>query len=588
MKAFGAHWRNNGMSVFGLLDSVKWLTPYEMFLCVLNLFLLVSYTLPKAYRSPRWLGFIPSLGVVIVIAGLWSGDTALLAMLFYTITVIVFLCTVKRIFRFNTLPKSKGNKIIWIIRPAICVIGIISIVVAIRYAGVLRYNPASDLSEMSYAGAFEKMNGRLSMEYPFGGWKGLKWDELGIKYSPLFEQAEKNKDKDLYYKILRDYLSSIGDGHIKLVNHNIYENDRVFKEAVGGGVGISTVQLDNGKVRVSLVLEGSTAYRNGIRLGAEIVGWNGKSGKEAFEESSWSESYYATEEVKAYFQGRFMARAPIGKEVEVVYRNLSDTAIKEVTLKAYDDQYETLKKTKVQITQKDLDSSPVEGSIIGDRYGYVKIKHFLTHPTFPAPDKSLAQQLKQFQNNKVKGLVIDLRDNPGGEDSLAAAMAGYFVNEEKHYEYVSYYNRNTRRFEINYNEILTVKPQELYYGGPIAILINNRTGSSGEGMPLVLKGLPNVKIIGFTSTAGSFGIVSRPIEIRMPEGYVIRFPDGRSLNANKMIQGDGDAARNGGVVPDIRIPLDEQTFTQKYIEGQDIELRYALKILGQNTKDKPQ
>ncbi|WP_053375268.1 S41 family peptidase [Paenibacillus sp. FJAT-27812] len=568
------------MGIYGLLDSVKWLTPFEMLLCVLNLVLLVRHGLPQAHRSPRWLDYLPSLGMVIVIASLWYGDRTLLAMLFYSITVIVFLCTVKRILRFNPLLKGKENKLIRIVRPAICVIGIISIAVATLNAGVLRYNPASDLSEMSYEGAFVKMNERLSREYPFGSWKGLKWDELQVQYSPLFEHAEKNKDKELYYKLLRDYLSSIGDGHIKLMNHNIYEDDNVFKEEVGGGFGISTVQLDNGKVRVSLVLEGSPAYKNGIRLGAEIVSWNGKSGKDAFEETSWSESFYATDEVKAYFQGRLMARAPIGQEVKVAYRNLEEKAINEATLKAYDDQYETLKETKVQITQKDLDASPVEGSIIGDGYGYVKIKHFLAQSTFPAPDQSLAQQLKQFQKDKVKGLVIDLRDNPGGEDSLAAAMAGFFVSEKKHYEYVSYYNRNTGRFEINHNEVLTVKPQKVYYDGSIAILINSRTGSSGEGMPLVLKGLPNVKIIGFTATAGSFGIVSRPIEMRMPEGYVIRFPDGRSLNANKRIQGDGDAARKGGVAPDVRIPLDEQTFIQKYVDGQDIELNYALKILG--------
>ncbi|MGG4143044.1 S41 family peptidase [Paenibacillus algorifonticola] len=568
------------MSVYGLLDSVKWLTPYEMLLCLLNLFLLARYAFVKKYPAPKWLGFLPALGIVVFLASLLGGDRTLLAFIIYTPTIIIFLCTVKGLFRSSPLLKNKQNKFIQHVVSVVCACGIISIIFAIMNAGVLRYNPASDLSARSYTDAFAEMNERLSREYPFGSWKGINWNELNVKYSVLFEQAEKNKDKDLYYRTLREYLGSIGDGHIKLVDHNVYEDDKVFKDEVGGGFGISTVQLDNGKVRVSLVLEGSPAYMNGIRLGAEIVAWDGKTGKEAFERTRWSESYYATEEVKAYYQGRFMARAPIGQKIKVAYRNLEESKVHEVTLTAYDDQYETLKLTKSKMTQEDLAFSPVEANIIGGGNGYVKIKHFLPNSNFPAPEKSLSEQLKHFQASHVKGLIIDLRDNPGGEDALAAKMAGYFVKKEKHYEYVSYYNRNTGRFEINQNEILSVKPQVPYFAGQVMVLINSRTGSSGEGLPLVLKGLPHVKIIGFTSTAGSFGIVSRPIEIRMPEGYVIQFPDGRSLNKDKRIQGDADHTREGGVIPDIRIPFDEQSFAQMYIQGEDVELNYALKMLG--------
>ncbi|MNI69296.1 hypothetical protein D3C73_1250340 [compost metagenome] len=91
--------------------------------------------------------------------------------------------------------------------------------------------------------------------------------------------------------------------------------------------------------------------------------------------------------------------------------------------------------------------------------------------------------------------------------------------------------------------------------------------------------MPNVKIIGFTSTNGSFGVVSAPIEMNMPEGYVVRFPDGRSLDQNQQIQGDSDERGHGGVTPDIKVPMNGQTFKMKVIEGQDVELNYALASL---------
>ena len=110
--------------------------------------------------------------------------------------------------------------------------------------------------------------------------------EVITKYEPIFKQAEKDKDLDLYYKTLREYLSSLRDGHIKIVNDNVYDGNTVFKKEVGGGFGLSTVQLDNGKVLVSLVLENSPAAKSGIKLGAEIAAWDGKTGKEAFDQTT--------------------------------------------------------------------------------------------------------------------------------------------------------------------------------------------------------------------------------------------------------------------------------------------------------------
>ncbi|MFE0558371.1 S41 family peptidase [Paenibacillus sp. NPDC058910] len=565
------------MSVIGTIDSVKWLTVYELVMCIISLFVLTVYAVPIKKYS-RWFDFFPSVGVLAAIASILSGDMTLLALIIESLTLIVFLCTIRRLLKRKvwTAPKKKAFRIV---RSVICVCGVVPIVFALANAGVLRYNPVSDFSGMSYSKAFVAMNERLSREYPFGEWKKIEWNERRSKYEPIFKQAEKDEDFDLYYKTLREYLFSLRDGHIKIINDNVYDGNTVFKKEVGGGFGLSTVQLDNGKVVVSLVLENSPAAKSGIKLGAEIVAWDGKTGKETFDQTTWNENNMATDEVKRFNQGRFMVRAPIGKEVQVEFRNWGESEHIRTKLTAYDDQFETLKKTRIQLTQADLDASPIEGRILGNGYGYVKIKHFLPDSNATSPEKSLADLLKMFQDRHAKGLIIDLRNNPGGDDQLAANLAGFFVKEMKHYEYVSYYNRYTGKFELNRNEVVKVKPVKPYFDGKVAILINSRTGSSGEGMPLVLKGVPNVKIVGFTSTAGSFGLMSSPIEIKMPEGYVIQFPDGRSLNQNKKVQGDADQTGVGGAVPDIKIPLNEETFKASMMDGQDVELEYAIEAM---------
>lgn len=562
------------MEIYSLLDSVKWLTIGEIILLIMNLMLLVRYAI-QFQKSYRWLDFVPSVGLLIAIMSLLFGHLTLPAIAIYTVSLVIFLCTVKRLFRPTGLIKPPKYRFV---RAIFCICGTVPLIVALQHAGELRANPTSDLSKLSYAKAFVQLNQRAAKEYPFGEWKHVNWQALQNKYEPLFKQIDKDKNKEAYYKTLKDYLSSFRDGHVRIANDKVYEN-QVFKNEVGGGFGISTVQLDNGKVLVSLVLENSPAQKNGIKLGSEIITWDGKDVKEAFASTTWSESNTATDEAKRINQGRFMARSPIGKEIQVEFQNVGDKKISKVMLKAYDDQYETLKQTKVKFSPDHQDRPSIEGKALDNGYGYIKIIHFAPSDTAPNPEKLLEDQLMKLQTKPLNGLIIDLRNNPGGVDALAAKLTGHFVKEKTFYEYASYYNRYTSKFEINHRDYLTVQPSKPSYTGKIAILINSRTGSTGEGMPLILKGLPNVTIVGFTSTAGSFGIVTSPITFEMPEGYFVEFPDGRSLNAKQVIQGDADYTGQGGAVPDIKIPLNEDTFKAMYVEGQDVELNYALAAL---------
>lgn len=552
------------------VTSFTWFTVFETILFFTNVLVFFRYGLP--FRKPhRLLDFLPSVALLIAIVSVLYGDTTLLALVFYAVTLSVFLCTIKSVFkRSSSEPRFKLGRALF------CVAGIIVLLSTPTYAGELRYNPVSEFSEMSYSQAFVQLHARLSREYPFGEWKQVNWQRLQEKYEPIFKKAEEEKNKDLYYHTLREYLFSFRDGHIKISNENLYEDNPVFKREAGGGFGISTIQLDNGKVLVNLVVEGSPAEKHGIKVGAEIITWDGKVAKDAYQQTTWSENPIATEGDDNYNRGRFMVRAPIGKEIPVEYQNADDRKRTKVNLKAYDDNYKTLKQTRVKWKKEE---NPIDAAIVGDGYGYLKIRYFLPSETVPEPVKKVKEILNWFHSQNIKGLIIDVRDNPGGNDDLVAAMAGFFVPEETTYEYVSYYNRVTGRFELNPFETRKVVPTAPHYDGNIAIIINNKTTSSGEGLPILLKGLPHVKNVGFTTTNGSFGVVSSPIEAEMPEGYIVRFPDGRSLNQDFVIQGDSNDQGQGGGVPDVLIPLNEETFHAKYVQGKDVELEYALKAL---------
>lgn len=266
------------MNIFlSIFDSIKWLTGLEMVLCLLNLILLIWYFMPNK-KHFRWVDFVPCVGVIIAIISIISGDTSIVALALYLLTAIIFVCTAKNLFK-----PVKNIATTWfkVIRAIFCVCGMALIVFILMLAGQLRYNPESDLSKISYFKAFIALNQRMAVEYPFGEWKKVNWNALQEKYVPIMEQAEKDNNKALYYKVLREYLYSFRDSHIEIDNDNLFTDNRIFEDEVGGGFGISTIKLDNDRVLVNMVLNGSPADKSGIKPGAEIFIWDGIDVKEA-------------------------------------------------------------------------------------------------------------------------------------------------------------------------------------------------------------------------------------------------------------------------------------------------------------------
>jgi carboxyl-terminal processing protease len=120
-----------------LLGAFKWFTVFEIILCVINLVMLVWYAIPVR-KYYRWLDFVPSVGLLVAIAGVLYGDTSLPALAIYTLTTIIFLCTVKKTFRpvrQILVPKYRWMRIV------MCLCGVIPIALALLTAGALRYNP---------------------------------------------------------------------------------------------------------------------------------------------------------------------------------------------------------------------------------------------------------------------------------------------------------------------------------------------------------------------------------------------------------------------------------------------------------------
>jgi carboxyl-terminal processing protease len=200
-------------------------------------------------------------------------------------------------------------------------------------------------------------------------------------------------------------------------------------------------------------------------------------------------------------------------------------------------------------------------------------------PTLPQllPERVVRKAVREFHRAGVRGVILDARGNFGGADKLVPLVMGWFVGRRQFYEQVSFYDDRTGRFERAPSGTLWAEPREPAIRGPIAVLVDQQCASSGEGLALIARRRPGGHVVGFYGTYGSFGMSGA--EIRLPGGLTVGYPNGRSLDINGAIQLDSDWRLEGGVVPDVRVPVTLENARAQFKDGRDVVLEAAVALM---------
>ncbi|HNW72280.1 MAG TPA: S41 family peptidase [Bacteroidales bacterium] len=451
--------------------------------------------------------------------------------------------------------------------------------------------------------AYDSMHAKISNEYPMGKWKGIDWDDLNAAIRPKIEAAAVTGDSIGFYTALQEYITCIHDGHVNIRRGWQHIRSSAMYRSIGGSYGFSTTLLDDGRLVATLINPGSPASLAGMKFGATILAVNDRTAASVLDTVKvlWSEIIPATGEGKLMNQCRFIGRAPVGATMKITYRNRDDSAPVTAVLNAVDDQYATYNQTSMWV----YDPGPVVTSAIlqPEGYGYIK----LTGET-AGNDSNVTKQvyadfrdaLLNIRNSGSHGLILDMRVNSGGMDALSAALAGFFYNDTALYEMLTWFNTETRMLEPiplpiatfdpvtlqpRYNPAYPngaqyIEPQSFNFPHPVMVLVSPRAISSGEGLPMALQKLPQCKVLGFHGTNGSFALVGTFYNIiGPPDSLNLRFPFGCSTDRSLNIQLDSDSTMTGGVIPDIRVPMNDTVIDQLYCDSLDVEMRYAIKML---------
>ncbi|HOW96569.1 MAG TPA: alpha/beta fold hydrolase [Kiritimatiellia bacterium] len=462
----------------------------------------------------------------------------------------------------------------------------------------LKMPDPSDFSALNWTNAFIAAHDVFSRQYAFGDWKSVDWGALYSNTLPRIAAAQALTNEVAYYAALHEYVGSVPDGHVALKGTNAAVPAAWGEEVAGGGYGLAVAELDDGRVIAAALLTHGPAQLAGMEAGAEIVSWDGLAPASAMAQINaaayplralagpMTSCPQATLAQQRLEQARLLVRGPVGTTVDVQFINPGSLATQAVALTATADTNATFALLDFAMRQNPS-SDPVEYRLMTNGLGYLLIRfeaNFAEPENLYVINSNVAEAVKFFVASNAPGVIVDVRGNLGGDDQLAATLCGYFHRTNMFYERQTWYNTLNGTFtELTFDSMngwapldyMAIPTQSVFYGGPVAVLVNLGTVSSGEGVAMGIGALPNARVIGFHGTHGSFGMAGATIAL--PGGYSIHYPFGQSLDENGVIQLD---SRNGvgGVPPEIRIPKSAENVLA-FAAGTDVELNYASDYL---------
>jgi C-terminal processing protease CtpA/Prc len=428
------------------------------------------------------------------------------------------------------------------------------------------FSVLNDFSQMSYTEAFDAMIDLFRREYAFTEYKNIDWDAKSAEFRPRFEEAEANSDPAAYLLALRDFAWSIPDTHIS----GPFNQD-LFVEETAGGFGLAIRDVDDGRILVNFVLEGGPAAEAGIETHAEILEINGQPADDFISANvPWS-SPFSNETSKRLQQLRYAIRFPLGTEVEVTYQNPGDTEPTTATLEVVEERVSlSVSSQNYGLTGYEL---PLEFEILDSGFGYVKIFSFFDNEVLTV--QLWERMIQTMNDNGVPGLIVDMRQNGGGNGFLADQMAGYFFDEETITGNTGYYAPDIDDFffDPELEEKIYPPAENLRYHGPIAVLVGPACASACEFFSYDMTLLENSTVVGYYTTAGAGGSVD---QFAMPEGEFFQFTIGRAVNAEGEIHIEGT-----GVEPEVVVPLTEENL---FSEGDPV-LEAAIEVLNEAVQE---
>ncbi len=363
------------------------------------------------------------------------------------------------------------------------------------------------------------------------------------------DYVEEVADQTLIEAAINGMLTSL-DPHSGYLDQSRYRDMQVQTRGEFGGLGIE-VTMENGLVKVVSPIDDTPAWRAGIKAGDLIT-------------------HIDDEPVMGLSLGEAVdkMRGPVNTDIKLRILRKGEKKPLEIT-----------------ITRAVIRISPVRSEVQGD-IGYVRITTFNEQTNGTLRDK-VAELRREIGG--MKGLVLDLRNNPGGLLDQAVAVADAFLDKG---EIVSTRGRRPDSIQ-RYN----ARPGDILDGLPLVVLINGGSASASEIVAGALQDHKRAIVMG----TQSFGKGSVQTIIPIPGHGALRLttaryytPSGRSIQAKgitpdiivqqakvELIDDNGrrEADLRGRLEADVVTPEDGTPEQSTPLEEKDYQLARAIDLL---------
>lgn len=258
-------------------------------------------------------------------------------------------------------------------------------------------------------------------------------------FSDVFARIKRNyvedvSDEDLLEHAIRGMLSGL-DPHSSYLNTEQFNELRIGTSGEFGGLGIE-VGMEDGFVRVVSPIDDTPAQRAGMKTGDLIIRLDDKPVK----------GLELNEAVK------LMRGKPGSDIVLTVVREGED------------------KPLSITITRAVIQVTSVRTRILEENYGYVRVSHFQTKTT--ADMITAIEKMKEEVNGELNGLVLDLRNNPGGVLSAAVGISDAFLHDGL----IVYTDGREEDSRLRYS----ASQGDVIDGAPLVVLVNGGSASASE------------------------------------------------------------------------------------------------------------
>lgn len=346
------------------------------------------------------------------------------------------------------------------------------------------------------------------------------------KYSALFQVRDKLiekfdgdvDDNKLLEGAIKGMTNSLEDKYTVFMNKK--EFDTLMKESSGAitGIGVTITSKDN-KLTIIDTVKDAPADRSGL-MANDVI-----------------EKINDTE----------LSGDDVEKAVSII-TEAKGSELKFTIKRADADSFE------VNIVPEKVKIKSVEGSMINSDLGYIRIKTFMNENT-TEDFKTVIQDLRA---QGMKGIILDLRENPGGLLSEAVGVASQFIQKDKIITYT------IDKYDNRYDSLSVGGIAE---GTPLVILVNGNSASASEVVTGALRDYNLGTIIGET-TFGK-GIVQQSFKFSNDIG-------GLKVTISKYYTPNGENIHKTGIKPDIEVKTSVGIDDNGYDKNTDEQLKAAI------------